>query len=69
MTKWSSENEDEDQRNDVPYEICVRNLFRTYQANYNANLRGFRLPADAAFKRRAMIWQFNALGDLIESRE
>ncbi len=61
--------EDEDQRNDVPYEICVRNLFRTYQANYNANLRGFRLPADLAFKRRAMIWQFNASGDLLESRE
>lgn len=61
--------DDENERGDVPYESCIRTLLENYKNVVFQNAGTGRKPIDTAFKRRAMIWQFNAQGDLISSRE
>lgn len=56
-----------DAQQNFPSQICERFAFDNYLRNLEG--RGGRLPLDTIFKRRAMIWQFNAAGDLLTARE
>ncbi|MEP4889564.1 MAG: DUF3466 family protein [Aliiglaciecola sp.] len=64
--------DDKNERGDIPLEYCLRQLRDQYQNNIRgrlANAVGNRYPIDQTFKRRAIIWEFNASGELLNSRE
>ncbi|GAA0852039.1 DUF3466 family protein [Aliiglaciecola litoralis] len=64
--------DDEQERGDIPEEVCVRSLRDQYLAAINNNLnspRGVIRPIDTSYLRRAMIWEFNAQGELLDSVE
>ncbi|GAB5386647.1 MAG: hypothetical protein Alis3KO_37700 [Aliiglaciecola sp.] len=61
--------EDSTSRGDVHYEFCIRSLYIEYQDAVNRNIGNGVRPADSTFKRRAMIWEFNPQGEMLDSRE
>ncbi len=60
---------DPDLRFDEPEEYCVRRQFDLYNQSIASRRTSGRRPIDTSFKRRAMIWQFNAQGEQLSSRE
>jgi hypothetical protein len=56
-------------RPDLPEESCIRTLRDQYLASVESNFRSSRRPIDTTYLRRAMIWEFNALGELLDTDE
>ena len=61
--------EDDQLRGDIPEESCIRALRDQYLVNIVRNLSSGRRPIDTTYLRRAMIWEFNAQGELLDTEE
>lgn len=61
--------EDDQERGDIPEEQCVRALRDQYLLNIVSNTSSSRRPIDTTYLRRAVIWEFNAQGELLDTEE